>query len=209
VAEYKKVSFTRMADGTAADYQIVMDNTRRDRPHIVGHVLELLEKLKTVNPSYQISRYQHSLQSATLAEAAGESEEYVVGALLHDIGDSVAPENHSALAAAVLQPYVSERVHWIVLHHGLFQGYYYLHHFGKDRNLRDTFKGHEYYQACVDFCARYDQCAFDPKMPYQPLEHFLPAVKRIFTREPFSATKTAREGRSITSLGYAVAQAQQ
>ena len=75
---------------------------------------------------YQVSRLEHSLQSATKALRAGEDEEMIVAALLHDIGDELAPLNHSEYAAAVLKPYVSEKTHWIVKMHGLFQTFYYL-----------------------------------------------------------------------------------
>ena len=108
----------------------------------------------------------------------------IVATLLHDIGDSLAPYNHSQLIAAVLRPYVSEKVHWIMLHHGLFQEYYYAHHFGKDRNSRDKFKDHPYYQDAVNFCEKWDQKSFDPDYESFPLEHFEPMVRRLFSKEP-------------------------
>ena len=135
---------------------------------------------------YQVSRLEHSLQSATRAYKNGESEELVVAALLHDIGDELAPMNHSEYAAAILKPYVSERTHWIVEKHGEFQMFYYAHHLGGDKNKRDQYKGHKYYQATIDFCEKYDQNSFDPNYKSLPLDFFKPIVKKIFSRKPYS-----------------------
>mgnify|MGYP006262167169 FL=1 len=136
---------------------------------------------------YQVSRLEHSLQSATRAFRAGESEEMVVAALLHDIGDELAPMNHSEYAATILKPYVSEKTHWIVEKHGEFQAYYYAHHLGGNRNKRDKYKGHKYFDACVNFCEKYDQCSFDPNYESYPLEKFEPMVRNIFARKPYSS----------------------
>ncbi|MDH3993542.1 MAG: phosphohydrolase, partial [Gammaproteobacteria bacterium] len=105
-------------------------------------------------------------------------------ALLHDIGDVLAPANHSQVAAALLRPYVSEKNYWVVLHHGLFQGYYWLQHYGKDPDSRDRYREHPYYQDCVDFCANWDQCSFDPDYPTEPLSHFEPLVRALFAKTP-------------------------
>ena len=136
---------------------------------------------------YQVSRLEHSLQSATRALHAGESEEMIVAALLHDIGDELAPMNHSEYAATILKPYVSEKTHWIVEKHGEFQAYYYAHHLGGNRNKRDKYKGHKYFDACINFCEKYDQCSFDPNYESYPLEKFEPMVRNIFARKPYSS----------------------
>ena len=136
---------------------------------------------------YQVSRLEHSLQSATKALRAGEDEEIIVAALLHDIGDELAPMNHSEYAAAILKPYVSEKTHWVVEKHGEFQAFYYAHHLGGNRNKRDKYKGHKYFDACVNFCEKYDQCSFDPNYESYPLEKFEPMVRRIFARKPYSS----------------------
>ena len=180
----KTVAFTRMADGTREDYQLLAryeEEFARDLPE---RILGALEKLKDSFGGYQVSRYEHSLQSATRAFHAGESEEMVVAALLHDIGDDLAPHSHSELAAAVLRPYVSEKTFWIIKHHGIFQMFYYAHHLGGDRNARERFKGHRWYQDAVDFCELYDQNCFDPDFQSLPLEFFAPMVRRIFSRAP-------------------------
>lgn len=179
------VGFTRMDQGTAEDYAFLgglwVDHKNA---HLVDNVLGLLKQMQGPTLGYQIDRYEHSLQSATRAQRDGADEEMVVAALLHDIGDVIAPDNHSQLAAAVLRPYVSERTHWIVEHHGIFQGYYFWHFEGRDRNARERYRGHPHFEACADFCARWDQTSFDPDYDTLPLEVFEPMVRRLFAREP-------------------------
>jgi predicted HD phosphohydrolase len=172
------VSFIAMADGTREDYELLgklEEQTMSDFPDRV------LGWLRTMDDSvgYQITRLEHSLQAATRALRAGEDEETVVCVLLHDIGDYLAPANHSEVAAAVLRPYVSEKNYWIVKHHGVFQGKYYFHFLGSDPDARDRWKDHPYYQATVDFCEYYDQNSFDPNYEWEPLEFFEPMVRRV------------------------------
>jgi len=176
------VNFTRMADGTAEEYALLERLEEDYIRELPGRLIAALEQLDDSFSGYQVSRLQHSLQSATRAEEAGESEEMIVAALLHDIGDTLAPLSHSELAAAVLRPFVSERTHWIIAHHGLFQMVYYAHHYGRDRHARDRYRDHPWYQDCVDFCENYDQNCFDPAYPTKPLEHFIPMLQRVFAK---------------------------
>lgn len=178
-----KVNFTAMADGTREEYDLV---ARHDAANIAGQadrVLGWLRQMDGESP-YRISRLKHCLQTATRAEMDGADDETIGVALLHDIGDVIAPANHSAVAAALLAPYVSEKNHWIVKHHGLFQGYYWFEHYGEDPNARDRYRDHEHYEACAEFCARWDQVSFDPDFPTKPLEHFEPLVRDLFARPP-------------------------
>lgn len=185
-----QVSFTRMEDGTAADYALILrEEEKLKATHFADHVLGLLKAMQGPKLGYRIDRYQHSLQSATRAERDGADEETVVAALLHDIGDTVAPDNHAELAATVLKPYVSHRTWWVVQHHGIFQGYYFWHHIGGDRNAREVYRGHPYFQDCADFCAKWDQTAFDPDYDTAPLGHFEPMVRRLLAREPWKLWK--------------------
>ena len=173
------VNFTRMADGTKKEYAFLEPlyaETRDKVPHLL---LELLIRMKGDRLGYKVDRYTHSLQAATRAEHEGADEETIVCALLHDVGDVLVPDNHSEVIAAILRPFVNEQNHWVLKHHGLFQGYYYFHHNGNDRHLRDRFRDHPHYQACVDFCHRWDQESFDPGYNTLPLEHFEPMVRRI------------------------------
>lgn len=181
------VSFTSMAAGTREDYELLERLEAEFAASTADRVLEQLRGLAGSLGGYKVDRLEHSLQSATRAYRDGADEEMVVAALLHDIGDLLSPHNHSELAAAVLRPYVSERTYWIVRQHGLFQSYYYAHHFGGDRNARDRYIDHPWYQDAVDFCHRWDQSSFDPAYESLTLEFFEPMVRRVFGREPFSA----------------------
>tara|TARA_Y100001970_G_scaffold288202_1_gene414883 strand:+ start:1867 stop:2394 length:528 start_codon:yes stop_codon:yes gene_type:complete len=173
-----------MKHGSKEDYELLSKFEKEFAEKLPDRILEALRNLGDSMDGYQVSRLEHSLQSATRAERDGADEEMIVATLLHDIGDSLAPFNHSQLVASVLRPYVSEKVYWIMLHHGLFQEYYYAHHIGRDRNARDQFKDHQYYQDAIDFCENWDQKSFDPEYDSFPLEHFEPMVRNIFSREP-------------------------
>ena len=181
----RKVSFTAMEFGTQEDCDLVNAHFDEHAASIADRVLDWMRMLDGESP-YQVTRLEHCLQSATRAERDGADEETVVCALLHDIGDVLSPANHSQAAAALLAPYVSEKNHWIIKHHGLFQGYYYFQFMNQDRNAREAFADHPYYQACVDFCAKWDQTSFDPDYDSHSLEYFEPQVRALFAREPKS-----------------------
>jgi len=178
--EKKQTTFTRMQDATREDYQVVGAHAVHFMAGLAGRVLEHLELLAGDTGGYAVDRLTHSLQSATRALRDDRDEEYVVCALIHDIGDTLGTYNHSDVAATILQPFVSEKNYWIVKHHGIFQGYYFFHHLGLDRNMRDRYKGHEHFRDCAEFCAKYDQNCFDPDYDTLPLEHFVPMVERVF-----------------------------
>ena len=181
----KKVNFTEMKNGSREDYELLEKYEKNFERKTADRLLKYLASQTTTLEGYQITRLEHSLQAATRAYKNGESEEMVVATLLHDIGDDLAPMNHSQYAASIIRPYVSEKTYWIILHHGLFQTYYSAHHLGGDRNARDKLKDHKYYQDTVDFCEKYDQSAFDPNYKSMSLEEFEPMVKKIFDRKPF------------------------
>jgi len=176
------VSFRRMEDGTREDYELLDRVEREYARGLPDQVLAALRKLDHSLGGYPVSRLVHSLQAATRAMRDGADDDLVIAALVHDIGDELAPYNHQEIAAAMLRPYVRPEVTWIVEHHGLFQNYYYVHHLGGDRNARDKFIDHPWYQSCKDFCANWDQCSFDPDYPTEPLTSFEPLVRRVFTR---------------------------
>ena len=181
----KKVNFTEMKNGSKEDYELLEKYEKNFERKTANRLLKYLASQTTTLEGYQITRLEHSLQAATRAYKNGESEEMVVATLLHDIGDDLAPMNHSQYAASIIRPYVSEKTYWIILHHGLFQTYYSAHHLGGDRNARDKFKDHKYYQDTVDFCEKYDQSSFDPNYKSMSLEEFEPMVKKIFDRKAF------------------------
>ncbi len=174
----QKVTFTEMSKGTKDEYEFLEGREQQYIAELPDRLIAALKRLD-ISSGYEISRMQHSLQSATRAHRAGESEEMVIAALLHDIGDDLAPCAHSELAAAVLRPYVSEKTYWIIKHHGLFQMYYYAHHLGGNRNARDIHKNHQWYDDAVHFCEHYDQNCFDPGYDTLPLEFFEPTLRNV------------------------------
>ena len=179
----RTINWTEMSQGTREDYRYLQP-LYEDHTHgqLVQNLITLMGLLKGPKLGYQVDRYQHSLQSASRAMRNNESVDLVVGCLLHDIGDGFAPENHSEAAAALLAPYVDDQTHWIVQHHGIFQGYYYFHHLGGDRNARERYHNSPHYQACVNFCADFDQNCFDPDYPNLSMDDFLPALNEVFSR---------------------------
>ena len=179
------VDFVQMKDGTEQDYQFlhVLENDYiRALP---DRILLALERLGDSIQGYQVSRLQHSLQSASLAEADGADVETIAAALVHDLGDELAPDNHSQLAAAIIRPYVRAEVTWIIEMHGLFQMKYSAHFYGRDPHGHLAYKDHPWYASCWLFCERYDQAAFDPATPTKPLSHFAPILREVFSRKPF------------------------
>jgi predicted HD phosphohydrolase len=185
------VSFTQMKAGTREDY-LLLDRSERELARALPErVLAALRELDHSIEGHQVTRLEHSLQAATRARRDGADDELVLAALIHDMGDLLAPYNHAELAAAVIRPYVREQVSWIVEQHGLFQTYYYVHHLGGDRHMRERLRGHRWYDPCANFCEQYDQSSFDPKYPSLPLAEFEPLVREIFSREPHDPRYTA------------------
>jgi predicted HD phosphohydrolase len=194
------VNFTRMEDGTREEYEFLDHMEDEYKAGLPERIVESLHKLEHSLSGYRISRLEHCLQGATRAHRAGESEEMIVAILLHDIGDELATYSHSEMAAAILRPFVSEKLYWIVKHHGVFQMYYYAHHCGGDRNCRDMYRDHAWYQDAVDFCHNYDQNCFDPDYDSESLEFFAPTLQRIMSEPSFDdAEQLARYGDAASS----------
>ena len=183
VAGMRTVGWTEMRHGTRADYEMLAPAfEHHTRANLVANLISMLQLLQGDPLGYQIDRYQHSLQSATRALRNNERVDLIVGALLHDVADGFAPENHSDAAAALLAPYVDDETHWVVKHHGVFQGYYYFHHLGGDRDARERYADSPHYDACVGFCHEYDQNCFDPAYDTLPIEEFRPMLDEVFSR---------------------------
>ena len=181
----EKVKFKQMKDGTKEEYLLLDKHEKKYIEGTANRLIKFMNGLSNTLEGYQITRLEHSLQTATRALNDKADDEMVVAALLHDIGDELAPLNHSEYAAAVIKPYVSEKTHWIVEKHGLFQLYYYAHHLGYEKNERDKYKGHKYYKDTIDFCENWDQKSFDPNFKSLTLKDFEPYVKKIFNRTPY------------------------
>ncbi len=175
-----RASFTAMAEGTQEDWMKIAGQFGPFATQGGKRVLEHLKLLDGDYGGFPIDRLTHCLQTATRAYKDDRDEEYVVCALLHDIGDTLGAFNHPDIAAAILKPFVSEQNHWMVEKHGIFQGYYFFHYLGMDRDMRDEFRDHPHFEHTAVFCEKYDQTAFDPNYQSMPLEAFEPMVMKLF-----------------------------
>ena len=180
------VKFTEMKNGSKEDYLLLDKHEKEYIKGTADRIINFMSRLNSSIEGYKITRLEHSLQTATRALKDRASEEMIVAALLHDIGDELAPLNHAEYAATVLKPYVSEKTRWIVEKHGEFQTYYYVHHLGGDRNQREKYKGHKYYQDAINFCENWDQKSFDPSFRSLTLKDFDPLIRKIFERKPYT-----------------------
>jgi predicted HD phosphohydrolase len=189
-----RATFTSMERSTAEDWQVIASQSPAFASRLPDRILAHLRLLDGDYGGFAVDRLTHSLQTATLAHRDGRDEEYVVCALVHDIGDTLGTYNHFDVAAAIVKPFVSEANHWMVQQHGIFQGYYFFHHLGMDRDLRERFRGHPSFTHTEEFCARYDGPAFDPRGETLPLEFFEPMVRRVFTAPKRSLYADAERG---------------
>ena len=180
-----QVKFTQMKDGDKEDYDFLTEHEIEHTKGTADRLLKALVELDEGLSGYKISRLGHSLQSATRAWRDGADIDWVVSALLHDIGDIFAPYNHDEYAAAILKPFVREQCCWVVEQHGEFQMIYYDHHVGGDPNKRDKHQGHEFFDDCAEFCERWDQSSFDPEYKNLDVEFFRPMVEEVFARVPY------------------------
>jgi predicted HD phosphohydrolase len=186
-------SFTSMESSTASDWAIIQREFVIYGRTLPERVLEHLRLLQGETGGFAVDRMTHVLQTATRAYRDGRDEEYVACALLHDIGDTLGTYNHAEVAAAVLKPFVSDANHWMVENHGIFQGYFFFHHIGMNRDMREMFRGHPHFAQTEEFCARYDGPAFDPDGDTLPLSFFEPMVRRVFAQPKQSLYLTALE----------------
>ncbi|MEZ5219308.1 MAG: HD domain-containing protein [Ilumatobacteraceae bacterium] len=177
-----RATFRSFEESTKEEWDLIIPHLAVTQEMVADHVIHLLKALESDHGGFPVSRLEHSLQTATRAEEDGRDEEYVMCALLHDIGDTLAPYNHPEIAASIVKTRVSEANHFMVANHGIFQGYYFWHYIGADRNAREQFRGHEYFDYTEEFCAKYDQTAFDPDYTSATLEHYEPAIRRLFAQ---------------------------
>lgn len=187
MTDSRAVSFTQMKDGTRADYMLLEELEKPFLALTASRVIEELDRQgKATLEGYRITRLEHALQSGTRALRDGVDLDWVVGALLHDIGDGLAPQNHDRMSAEVIRPFVREEVTWVVAHHGIFQMIYYAHHYAWDENARERYRDHPFFDACAAFCERWDQASFDPGYDSEPLETFVPMVEEVFARKAYA-----------------------
>jgi predicted HD phosphohydrolase len=181
-----EIQLTSLESGTAEEYcHLEALDRELNAGNIPGDILAPFAGTDR-ETGYPISPMQHALQTASRAFRDGAAEETIFAALFHDVADRIAPINHARVGAEILRPYVGEETYWVLAHHSVFQGYYYWHHVGRDRNEREKYRGHPHFEACAAFCEQWDQRSFDRAYDTMPLEAFLPAVRRMFAREPYS-----------------------
>jgi predicted HD phosphohydrolase len=185
-----RAKFTKMEDGSKEDWSLIVDASMHFFSDLTQRVISHLKLLHGGYGGFAVDRLEHSLQTASRAYRDGRDEEYVVCALLHDIGDTLAPANHADMAATLLQPFVSEKNHWMVKHHGIVQGYYFFEYLGLDKNLREGLREHPFYADTEEFCRIYDQVSFDPNYHSMTLEEFVPMLKNVLS-EPKKSIYTS------------------
>jgi predicted HD phosphohydrolase len=183
--EEPRVDFTAMKDGSKEDFLIIQNNDEKTAKELPDRLIEHLKEMAKDDGAYHISRLDHVLQCATRAYKDEADDDWIIAALLHDIGDVLAPFTHGQVAYEIIRPFVREEVAWVVKHHGRFQMYYNKSLTEKERNNREEFKAHTYFQSAVAFCEKWDQCSFDPNYTSEKLEFFIPILKRVFNRVPF------------------------
>ena len=185
----ERADYNTMAESTKEDWDIIGSYAMVFNAELPSRILDHLRMLKDDHGGFAVDRLEHSLQTATRAHKDGKDEEYVVCALLHDIGDILGSYSHAEIGAAILRPFVSEANHWMLYHHGIFQGYYFFHHLGLDKDMREGFRGHEHFEYTAQFCHLYDQNSFDNNFESMSLEDFEPMVQRVLAKPKISIYK--------------------
>ncbi|MDC8457284.1 HD domain-containing protein [Marinobacter sp. DS40M6] len=186
-----QATFTHMKDGKAEDWQVIASSFGEFAKGLPDRILSHLKMLEGDFGGFPVDRLTHCLQTATLAHRDGKDDEYVVCALLHDIGDTLGTYNHADVAAVLLEPFVSDANYWMVKHHAIFQGYFFFHYLGMNRDMRDHYRDHPHFERTIEFVHKYDSPAFDPDAETLPLSYFEPMVQRVFAQPVRSLYKDA------------------
>ena len=193
----EKAKFFKMTDGTVNDWERIATCAKEYVKGLPDRILAEMRRLDDGPDAFAVGRLEHCLQTATRAYKDGRDEEYVVCALVHDIGDGLASVNHAELGAAILKPYISEKNHWMMENHSIFQGYYFFHYLGLDKSMRDKYKDHPYFEYTAEFCEKYDQNSFDPNYKSMTLEDFEPMLRRLLARPKKSIYKQTEKGKGV------------
>jgi predicted HD phosphohydrolase len=202
--DVKTVKFTQMKDGDREDYAFLTEHETAYAAGTADRLLTAMVELDKSLSGYKVTRLGHSLQAATRAWNAGADIDWVVSALLHDVGDIYAPYNHDEYAAAIIRPFVREQCAWVVEMHGDFQLLYYGEHVGANPQKREAYRDSPYFHDCAEFCENWDQSSFDPAYRHRPLEFFAPMVREIFARSSYDPAFIA-PGRRVALADQEVA----
>ncbi len=194
-----------MSEATAQDWQII-DRAERKYRQQFGPAHGLLTAMAGIADDdpvrVPINLYSHCLQTATRVLRAGADEELVVVALFHDLPEAFSDNHHGLLAAQLLAPWISERRSWLLRHHVEFQNYHFANHPTRDRNERDRYRGHPYFAETAEFCERYDQNSFDPRLSDAAIERI-----RAHRQEILQRTRTGSDSVAGLTQDNAVLQA--
>jgi predicted HD phosphohydrolase len=183
-----RATFTSMDVSTREEWLAIGAETAKNQPRVADSVLTLLRSLENIEDGFVTNQLVHCLQTATLAEKAGASDEVIVASLCHDVGKAISVPNHPAIAASILAPYVGEDTLFMISAHQDFQGRHYYHHFGMNPDARVQYADHPAYELAAKFADEWDQKAFDPQAETYPLEHFEPLVRKVFAKPKFMAS---------------------
>ena len=186
----KVVSFSSMKNGSAEDFKIIADNDQLTAQELPERIIAHLQEMEKDNGAYKISRLEHVLQCATRASRDNADDDWIIAALVHDLGDVLAPYTHGQVAGEIIKPFVRKEVAWVVSNHGIFQMHYNKSLTEEQRKSREVYIHHQYYQSAIDFCENWDQCSFDPDYQSETLEFFTPLIHIVFSRAPFSTSES-------------------
>ena len=183
--------FTRMDEGKVEDWMVIGAQVSKRQSTMPAIVKSMLAQLEQQVDGFAVNQLVHALQTATRAKRAGASDELIVAALCHDIGKVISVENHPAIAAEILKPYVSRETYEIIRTHQDFQGRHYYALMGKDANARSQYQNEPWYELATRFTDEWDQTSFDPAYDTLPLEHFEPLIDRVFSKGMAEIAKPA------------------
>jgi len=142
----------------------------------------------------------HVIQTATMAQKAGQKEETVLACLLHDLGLWLIKPDHGWWGAQLVEPYVSEKVSWAIRYHQALRFYpdpsvnyeypeMYIQYFGPDykpsAHIEAAYKyakEHRWYME-ARMITLYDDYSFDPNAK-PSIEPFLDILGRHFKQPP-------------------------
>jgi predicted HD phosphohydrolase len=188
------MSFTRMDQGKIEDWMVIGQAVAVRQGSIANIIKTMLHQLEEQVDGFAVNQLDHALQTATRAVRDGASEEMIVAALCHDIGKVISVENHPAIAAEILKPYVSRETYEIIRTHQDFQGRHYYALMGKDPEARHRYATEPWYEMACVFTDGWDQTSFDPGYDTLPLSHFEPMIDRVFAAP---AKQTAQSAQSF------------
>src|SRR5438309_1324025 len=185
------MAFTRMDQGKIEDWMAIGQAVTIRQADMPAMIKSMLGKLEEQVDGFAVNQLQHGLQTATRAARDGAPEEMIVAALCHDIGKVISVENHPAIAAEILKPYVSWETYEIIRTHQDFQGRHYYALMGKDPEARGQYATEPWYELACVFTDGWDQTSFDPAYDTLPLSHFEPMIDRVFAA-PARAAQSAQ-----------------